>query len=105
MYENNNVITVPFVDEIMKEIKKLTLQVTELKEKISPKQEHYDLKTACILKGVNANSISSGVKRRCQPNFGIPDCTLGGGRRWKRATIEEWLKLSDKEIDEKYKQR
>jgi len=94
MNTNNSLeIKMPFLEEIVKELKTLRQEIFELKDRVRPEREYYDLKTACAIKGINYHTASG--KHKYQPNNGVPDCYVGGGRRWKRETIVEWLKSVD----------
>ena len=94
--KNSLEIKMPFLEEIVKELKTLRHEIVELKDRVHPERELYDLKTACAMKGINYHTASS--KHKYQPNSGIPDCHAGGGRRWKHTTICEWLKKGDDEL-------
>ena len=56
------------------------------------------LREACELKGLDPKTAQN--KRHLQPQFGKEDGKIGGVRKWRWTTIQEWLDLSDEQIEE-----
>jgi len=81
------------------ELQKLRDELEGIKQKMSPKQELFDLKEACALKGVSYGSLATQKYRHLQPNRGVPDVIACGRSRWRWATVQNWLSLSDTELE------
>jgi len=86
------------------EILDLKKSIEELKslfsESILLDQEWYDLEQACKLKGVNKNTLYA--KPKYQPGYGKEDGRVCGKKRWRRTTIQKWLKETDADIPHTY---
>jgi hypothetical protein len=93
------VIKAPFMGELINEIKSLRAEVETIKEKMNPKQELFDLKEACILKGVSYGSLATAKYKHLQPNRGKPDVIVCGRSRWKWETVQPWLRQSDEDLE------
>jgi hypothetical protein len=78
----------PFMIDLLNEVKSLKEEVESIKEKMNPKQELFDLKEACALKGVSYGTLATTKYRHLQPNKGEPDVVVCGRARWRYNTIQ-----------------
>ena len=79
------------VDEILEKLDALKAEIAAHEHEEGP--AYFTLKRACELKGISYNSVKSNL--RLQPSLGKEDCRISGRRMWRRATIEEWLNITD----------
>ena len=56
----------------------------------------YTLKEACLLKGINYRTALNRIEIR--PNSGVPDGIIAGRKKWRKETIEKWVKLTDEDL-------
>jgi hypothetical protein len=82
--------------EIAEEVNSIRRDLIKLKAINQPTQAWYNLKEACLMKGVKYNT--AGSLRKFQPNGGIPDAIICGRKRWRKETILTWIEQSDDEI-------
>ncbi len=94
-------ISFPAIDRLIIEIQAMKAELAAIKAKIEPKQAFYDLKEACNLKGISYGSLTSSKYKSRQPNNGKPDAIICGRPRWTHETVQNWLKLSDNELNSK----
>jgi hypothetical protein len=92
-------IQLPILDILADELRKIQEELQGIKQKIAPKQALFDLKEACVLKGVSYGSLATAKYKHLQPNRGVPDVIACGRSRWKWETVEKWLTLSDEELE------
>ena len=90
-------ISIPELDEIIKQIAELTHQIQDLQRKVTPHQEWYTLPQACELKGVPYGTIQR--YRRLQPNHGTPDGRVSRCNRWRWKTVEKWCLQTDQDLE------
>ncbi len=93
---DNLTISIPGFKEMKEEMGLMRAELCDLKTKVIPEKEWYDLKEAAQAKGVSYNTLKS--NRRLQPNYGIPDGIVCGRRRWRRETILMWITQTDDEL-------
>ena len=93
------ILRAPFMTDLLMEIKGLKAELEELKNKLNPKQELFDLKEACALKGLSYGSLASQKYKHLQPNGGKPDVMACGRSRWRYETVQKWLTQSDEELE------
>ena len=86
-------IDLPELKLIIEKLSSIENSINELRKKIVMEREWYDLKSACLLKGINYNTVISNP--RYQPNFGRPDAVICGRKRWRRETILKWIEVTD----------
>ena len=67
--------------------------MSEIKTVILPNQLYFTLEEACQFKGINKKTCYN--HKYLMPNFGVADDYIGGRKKWRRQTIEQWLLLSD----------
>lgn len=81
------------------ELKDITTRLGKIERRLAVREketrEWYNLKDACVRKGINYNTAKSIT--RYQPNHGIPEARLCGRKVWRRRTIERWLRETDGE--------
>ena len=92
------------LDELIERIQKLEEQLASMTNRRLQK-EHYYLKEACEIKGVNYNSLCVESFQHFRPNNGIPDLILNRRDCWRRETIVAWLRQSDADLDRMLKER
>ena len=101
--QNNNSthieLNLSFIEDLFTKITSIENQIEKLADKVLPKQEWFDLKTSCRLKGICYNTVAS--NHRYQPNQGKPDAIICGRKRWRRVTILEWLNQTDNDLPKK----
>jgi len=86
------------IEIVMKVMSNLQKSLDETLE--SPRtltQKWVDLQTACEMKGINFNTVKSVWWR--QPRGGQADEIINGRRYWSATTIEEWLQIGDRHIE------
>jgi hypothetical protein len=86
-------VSIPEIEIVISKLNRLERKVLEIEQKIEPRQEWYNLREACTLKGLNYNSVSS--RPQYQPNRGQEDAIIAGRKRWRRKTILSWLDVTD----------
>jgi len=96
---SKGIIQLPILDNVVLELQKLRDELEGIKQKMAPKQELFDLKEACALKGVSYGSLATQKYRHLQPNRGVPDVIACGRSRWRWATVQGWLSLSDADLE------
>ena len=88
------------VMEILPEIKEKLDSI--LKENASLKSEWYNDEECWKLKG-GGSLASFRSNRFYQPKGGIPDAKVCGRKVWSKKTVEEWLLVTDDELEEYHK--
>lgn len=92
------------------EIKTILLELADIKRQVQENQntltqQWYNDEQCWKLKGGMALSTYR-TNRYYQVKGGIPEAYVGGRKVWSRASVEEWLPLTDDELEEyhrKYK--
>ncbi len=91
-------IEIPEINDLISKVTGLEQRLLNLEDKVDPKQKWFTLKQACLLKGLNYNTVCS--RPKLQPNLGKADANIAGRRMWRRETILKWLDVTDKDIKE-----
>jgi hypothetical protein len=92
-------IQLPILDTLLTELQKVKDELQEIKQKMAPYQELYDLKEACALKGISYGTLSNMKYKHLQPNGGVPDVLSCGRARWRWVTVQKWLTQSDSDME------
>ena len=88
-------VEMPELIAIRDSILRLSESFDDIRSKMTPVKEWYNLKESCGLKGVNYKTVSTLRKR--QPNKGVADGIVCGVRMWKKETVFKWVKQTDDE--------
>ena len=86
-------VDMPELLEIRDSILRLSKSFEEIKSKMTPVKEWYNLKECCAMKGVNYNTVST--LRKHQPNKGAEDGVVCGVRMWRKDTVFKWVGQTD----------
>lgn len=88
------------LEEMMKQQEK---EKSKIVSKFEELPEWITLEQAAALKGGGAlNTYKRNA--RLQPQCGIREGTVSGRKVWRKSTVEEWLNITDDQIDEYEKQ-
>jgi hypothetical protein len=91
-------IQIPEAAQILAGQRELAEQLETLSASVGIAREWWDLKSACARKGINYGTAR--VWPEHQPNGGVPDAMLTGKKMWRWKTIEAWLSVVDKDVEE-----
>jgi hypothetical protein len=91
-------IQLPILDTLLAELQNVKSELEEIRQKMSPHQELFDLKEACVRKGISYGSLSNRKYKYLQPNGGVPDIISCGRSRWRWETIQKWVTESDEDL-------
>ncbi len=61
-----------------------------------PPKQWFSLEEACTLKGLNYKTSCN--KTYLQPNGGKSEAKIGGRKKYSRATVINWLTLTDENL-------
>jgi hypothetical protein len=66
-------------------------------ESFIPAKQWFSLDEACALKGLNYKTACN--RKFLQPNGGMAESKIGGRKKFSRATVLQWLLLSDTDLE------
>lgn len=92
----------PELSEISEEIKNINLMLKEIISSDKLLSEWYNDEQCWKLKG-GGTLNSFRAHRYYQPKGGIPDAKVGGRKVWNKKTVQEWLLITDDQLEAYHK--
>lgn len=84
--------------DAVEDLEKIVREMVAAMVQTAGRQRWYNLKDACEYKGVTYGTVKCDSYR--QPLGGRPDALINGRKMWKSESIEEWLDITDENIEE-----
>jgi len=94
------------MEEKLAELEKKVTRLYQIISGISTWPDPWiNLKRACVMKGINYNSLSSNMYKWRRPRGGEPDAVLNGKDHWRPEAIKEWILMTDDDLYRRHKQK
>lgn len=83
----------------LKELEEMEEKISSIiVDKVARRQEWYNLKEACLAKGINYNTAN--CNPRYQPLGGREGARVCGRKVWSKEDIDRWLTVTDDDLQE-----